>query len=147
MAPQPNQRFPQSCSLRLLFDSQGVMKNQLIIMYERTRRGITIQVGQAAYFHTSFTRKWKRVLGQRERGGICYGDLNSRMCAQDNCRGSDKERSSYSQFPKPHWESWSGEDLATSAVGVPTSRCGSGNAIANPCRKPIFGVVGLMYKR
>jgi hypothetical protein len=33
------------------------------------------------------------------------------------------------------------------SVGAPTSRCGSGGAIPNPRRKPIFGVVGLMYKR
>jgi hypothetical protein len=72
----------------------------------------------------------------------CHGRVHHRPD-----RIADKERSSYSQFPNPHWESWSGEELATSAVGAPTSRCGSGGAIPNPRRKPIFGVVGLMYKR
>jgi len=72
----------------------------------------------------------------------CHGTVHHRPD-----RIADKERSSYSQFPNPHWESWSGEELATSAVGAPTSRCGSGGAIPNPRRKPTFVVAGLMYKQ
>jgi hypothetical protein len=53
---------------------------------------------------------------------------------------TDKERGCESHFPKPQLETRSGEELATSVIGF-------GDAIQNPRRKPIFGVVGLMYKR